>query len=217
MVMPSKKLTMKKFVHFLFSKTYRYHSKKINITDDVLQSALQKTYLDVKYHFPDISIEEVINKIECNSNELSIFLYRLGNFLYSGSADANLLDAVSWLMKDLCACEIYYSNQIDTGFYVVHGVGTVIGSRNTIGKGFIIYQNCTIGKKKKGQLGCSIGSDVRMYANSQIIGDVKIGDNVIIGNYSRVTNNIPSNTLCKGNPAKIIKTLLPSGGFYKPE
>ena len=101
-------------------------------------------------------------------------------------------------MKDLCTCEIYYTNQIDTGFYVVHGVGTVIGSRNTIGKGFKIYHNCTIGKKKKGQLGCSIGSDVKMYANSHIIGDVKIGDNVIIGDYSQVTNNIPSNTPARG-------------------
>lgn len=207
MITPSKKLTMKKFVQFLFSKTYRYHSTKINIADDVLQSVLQKTYLDVKYHFPDTSMEEVINKIECNSNELSIFLYRLGNDFYNRSEDINILDAVHWLMRDLCGCEIYYTNQIDTGFYVVHGVGTVIGSQNSIGKGFIIYQNCTIGKKEKGQPGCSIGSNVRMYAGSYIIGDVKIGDNVIIGSYSLVTNDIPPNTICKGIPAKIITTL----------
>ena len=38
-------------------------------------------------------------------------------------------------------------------------------------------------------------------------GGVKIGDNVIIGAGSIVTKDIPDNTVCAGNPARVIRTL----------
>ena len=45
-------------------------------------------------------------------------------------------------------------------------------------------------------------------ANVNIIGDVKIGDNVIIGAGSVVVKDIPSNCIAAGNPAKVIKYLV---------
>lgn len=40
-----------------------------------------------------------------------------------------------------------------------------------------------------------------------IIGDITIGDNVIVGAGSVVTKDVPSNCIVAGNPAKVIKTL----------
>jgi serine O-acetyltransferase len=39
-----------------------------------------------------------------------------------------------------------------------------------------------------------------------ILGDIAIGDNVIIGSNSVVTKSIPANSIVAGNPAKIIKS-----------
>ena len=92
--------------------------------------------------------------------------------------------------------EIYFNNEIGEGFYVVHGQGTVIGSRNKIGKGFVIHQGCTIGHKKNGAgAGNIIGDNVTLYANSSIIGELNIGNNVTIGAHILVTKDVPDNTV----------------------
>ncbi|ESU23918.1 serine O-acetyltransferase [Flavobacterium saliperosum S13] len=105
------------------------------------------TFKDVVYHFPDLTPEEIKNRIISNSNELAVFLFRLGSELHQNNQE-DLKPQIHWLLRELCSCEIYFNNKIDEGFYVVHGQGTVIGSRNVIGKGFKIHQGCTIGHKK---------------------------------------------------------------------
>lgn len=52
-----------------------------------------------------------------------------------------------------------------------------------------------------------IGNNVFVGANCTILGGVNIGDNVIIAAGSTVCNSLPSNTVCAGSPAKVIKTL----------
>ena len=86
------------------------------------------------------------------------------------------------MLKEVCCCEVYFNNNIKEGFYIVHGEGLVIGSRNSIGKGFIIHQGCTIGHKINGSgNGNFIGDNVTIYCNSSVIGELNIGDNTIIG------------------------------------
>ena len=108
-------------------------------------------------------------------------------------------------MKEMCSCEIYYSTKIEEGLFIGHGVGTVIGSRNIIGKGFRIFQNCTIGHRSKSSLGNRIGNDVICYAGAKIIGENNIGDNSIIGANAVVTKDIPGNMIAYGSPLKIKK------------
>ena len=50
-----------------------------------------------------------------------------------------------------------------------------------------------------------IGDNVFIGVNTTIVGPVKIGDNVIIGAGSVVCKDLPSGTVCAGNPAKVIK------------
>ena len=139
------------------------------IPDVLIENAFNKTVEDVQYHFPEITDEETKIRIETNNNELAVFLFRLGNELHLNKLDY-LKFQIHWLLKELCSCEIYFNNRIGKGFCVVHCEGTVIGSRNIIGKGFKIHQGCTIGHKKNGQgNGSQIGNDVTMYSNSSII------------------------------------------------
>lgn len=122
-------------------------------------------------------------------------MFRLGREIYENNLD-DLKFQIHWLLKELCSCEIYFNNVIDTGFYIIHGEGTVIGSRNRIGKGFKIHQGCTIGHKKNGEgNGNVIGNDVTMYCNSSIIGELNIGNNVVIGGHVMITSSILDNML----------------------
>lgn len=134
---------MKDFTAFLLTKVYL--SKPID--EKYIDNAFELTFKDVVYHFPDLTPEEIKNRIISNSNELAVFLFRLGSELHQNNQE-DLKPQIHWLLRELCSCEIYFNNKIDEGFYVVHGQGTVIGSRNVIGKGFKIHQGCTIGHKK---------------------------------------------------------------------
>ena len=122
-------------------------------------------------------------------------MFRLGREIYENNLD-ELKFQIHWLLKELCSCEIYFNNVIDTGFYIIHGEGTVIGSRNRIGKGFKIHQGCTIGHRKNGEgNGNVIGDNVTMYCNSSIIGELNIGNNVVIGGHVMITSSILDNML----------------------
>lgn len=44
-----------------------------------------------------------------------------------------------------------------------------------------------------------------MGAHSMIIGDVCVGDNVIIGAGAVVVKDVPANAIVVGNPARIVK------------
>ncbi|MCT7904499.1 Serine acetyltransferase [Candidatus Ornithobacterium hominis] len=184
------------FVSFLLKKVF----KPIEIPNAFVEEALEITTKDVNYHFPLLEREFIIQNITCNNNELAIFLYRLGNICRKYERK-DLLPQLHWLLKECCSCELYFNTEIDTGFYIVHGEGTVIGSRNTIGKGFKIYQGCTVGHRKSTpqEKGCTIGDNVTLFANSSIIGPIFIGAGGTIGAHCIITKDIPPNTIITFN------------------
>jgi maltose O-acetyltransferase len=51
----------------------------------------------------------------------------------------------------------------------------------------------------------TLGNDVWLGANVTVCPGVTIGDNVIVGAGSVVVKDLPSNTICVGSPAKILK------------
>lgn len=175
--------------------------------DGLIDSAFEETVLDFQYHHPKMLKEEVKNSILRNADGLPVFLYRLVRKIEKQGYGDNLKYQIHFLMKVLCGCEIYWSSEIKEGFRVCHGIGTVIGSRSKIGKGFRIYQGCTVGQKELKHKGASpkIGNDVTLFSNSQILGKVTIGDNVIIGANSLVIDDVKSGQFVAGNPAKQMK------------
>ena len=91
-----------------------------------------------------------------------------------------------------------------------HPFGIVINKNAKIGKNVTIYQNVTIGRSKfKNEKTCTpmIDDNVTIFANAVLLGDIKIGKNVIIGAGSVVLNDVGENCIAAGNPAKVIKKI----------
>lgn len=86
--------------------------------------------------------------------------------------------------------------------YINAKYGVSIESDTQIGSHCSIYSESTI-DNKFGVV--SIGKNVKIGTHATIMPGVTIGNNAIIGAYSFVTKNIPSNVTACGVPARIVK------------
>lgn len=91
------------------------------------------------------------------------------------------------------------------GLFFPHFSCIVIDGSSVIGEHCTIMQGVTIGSKR-GKKGGSpiIGDFVVICSGAQIIGNVKVGNNVMIGANALVINDIPDKAVVGGNPAKIL-------------
>lgn len=83
-----------------------------------------------------------------------------------------------------------------------HAQNTFLNAKS-IGDHFTCFHNVTIG-----QLGNripKIGNYVTVSCGASILGEVHIGNNVIIGANCVITKNVPDNCTVIGNPARIVK------------
>jgi len=98
---------------------------------------------------------------------------------------------------------------VGKGLSLYHGHALVINHGVIIGEYCVLRNSTTIGHKKLADgsfTACPrIGNNVDIGANVCIIGDITIGDNVIIGAGAVVTKNIPSDCVVVGNPARILE------------
>jgi serine O-acetyltransferase len=149
--------------------------------------------------------------IDLRPEELAIYIYRIQRdiFIRFGEEEnKELLNMLSYLMRIYTQMEIYYTADIGENLRIIHGLGTVIGARVIIGDNVELYQNVTLGDKKDGtRERPKIGNNVQIYAGSQVLGGIEIGQNSIIGANSLVLNSFPEYSFIAGSPAKLIREL----------
>lgn len=97
------------------------------------------------------------------------------------------------------------TKDIGGGLIIQHGFATIISAKK-IGCNCKIYQQVTIGYNHRLEAPI-LGDNVEVCCGAKIIGGVHIGDNVLIGANAVIVNDIPSNCIVAGVPAKIIKSL----------
>lgn len=97
------------------------------------------------------------------------------------------------------------STKIGEGLYIGHFGSIIVNPEAVIGKNFCIGAGTLIGNaqgKKKGVP--VIGDNVFMGRNAIIIGNVRIGNNVLIAPGAFVNFDVPDNSIVMGNPGHII-------------
>ena len=110
------------------------------------------------------------------------------------------------LMSYKTHIQIPARTQIDEGFYIGHSGRVIINPEAKIGKNVNIATGVTIGYENRGarkgaptiEGNCWVGS------NSVIVGNVNIGEDVLIAPLTFVNFDVPAHSIVIGNPAKII-------------
>lgn len=107
--------------------------------------------------------------------------------------------------KKKYGCDIYPSAKLGEGLYIPHFVGIVIGNTTEIGDNCTIFPGVVFGAAYSpnhpnpvGRRHPKCGNDCAFGANSAIIGNITIGNNVTVGAGAVVTKNVPDNTIVIG-------------------
>lgn len=148
-------------------------------------------------------------RFQINLNDVMSLLYFLHNNKYyrvvfyhrAGPIFSFLL---GWYRPGDKTFTISRSTILKKGIYCAHPYSTVLNAES-IGEYFICMQCTTIGKKNNARP--VIGDNVSLGASVIIIGNVHIGNNVVVGAGSVVVKDVPDNCVVAGNPAKIIRYL----------
>lgn len=95
-----------------------------------------------------------------------------------------------------------YTVDIGPRLFIQHGFSTAINAKS-IGSDCYINQQVTIGSSWA--LDAPIlGNGVRVTAGAKVLGDVRLGDNCIVGANAVVVKDVESNMVVGGVPAKVI-------------
>lgn len=132
-------------------------------------------------------------------------IYKLAHWLYLNHIPF-LPRILMKIIHVIFSCSIPYQAKLGKNLKFGHGgLGVVINKKVIIGDNCTIGTCVTIGGTNKIKIVPQLGNNVYVATGAKILGPVTIGDNVVIGANSVVINNIPSNSVVAGVPAKIIK------------
>ena len=94
---------------------------------------------------------------------------------------------------------------IEEGLYLGHPYNITVAEGVHIGKNVNIHKGCTIGRECRGKRKGvpTIGNKVWIGINATVVGNVHIGDDVLIAPNSYVNFDVPDHSIVIGNPGII--------------
>ncbi len=120
------------------------------------------------------------------------------------------------IVRFICSClymhtalnrgiEIPTDTKIGRGLYLGHAFNITVNSKATIGCNCNLNKGVTIGLENRGKRKGTptIGDKVWIGANATVVGNITIGDDVLIAPNSYVNCDIPSHSVVYGNPCII--------------
>lgn len=145
----------------------------------------------------------------------AIHFYRLARFFYRAHIPLapRIVQTIIFLLYNSC---IPYSAEIGPGsFFAYGGIGVVLHKKTRIGANVVIGQHVTVGGRS-GKAGVPrIGSNCYVGPGSAILGDIDVGDFVVIGVNAVVIESIPSHSVAAGVPARIVRTGISEEEFHR--
>lgn len=153
----------------------------------------------------DPAAKSVWEVIFCYPGFHAILIHRLAHRAYRRGWFV-LARFISHVGRHFTGIEIHPGAKIGEGFFIDHGMGTVIGETTEIGDNVTLYQGVTLGGtgKQKGKRHPTIGNNVVVATGAKVLGAITLGDNVKIGSGSVVLNDVPANCTVVGVPGRIV-------------
>lgn len=115
----------------------------------------------------------------------------------------------SKILQPLCQpmplLDIGYTEEgIGPGLIIFHGRATGIKTTR-IGRNCTIFQHVSIGANVHGNAKPILGDNVYIYAGAKVYGNIRIGNNSIVGANAVVVKDVPDNCTVAGVPARIVR------------
>lgn len=152
----------------------------------------------------DPAARSILEVLVCYPGLHALWFYRLAHRLWLRKL--YLLGRwVSHLGRFLTGIEIHPGAKIGPGFFIDHGMGTVIGETAEIGEEVTLYHNVTLGgvSMKKEKRHPTVEDHVVIGAGAQILGPIRIGAHSRIGANSVVVKDVPSDSVVVGVPGRV--------------
>ena len=120
-----------------------------------------------------------------------------------------LCSAVRLLLMPSGGCEIASEANIGGGCFLPHPTGIVIAPSCRIGRGASIFSGVVLGiNHLSASRGApTLGDHVTLYAGAKVIGDVFVGEHVVVGANAVVNTDAVPYTVVAGVPAKQVAVL----------
>lgn len=111
--------------------------------------------------------------------------------------------------------EISPTAKIGRGVYLGHPYNITVGGNVKIGENCNLHKGCTVGRENRGKRAGvpSIGNSVSIGINATVVGNITIGDDVLIAPNSFVNVDVPAHSVVIGNPAVIHNRLNATEGY----
>jgi serine O-acetyltransferase len=126
----------------------------------------------------------------------AVLLYRISHFLALHRL-RTLAEMIHSFSRFATHADISPLASIGPGFYLYHGLGTVIGKNARLGRRVVVCQGVSIGG------GATLGDDVNVWAGAQVLRKVTLGDRTEVGANAVVMNDFPSDSVLFGVPARL--------------
>lgn len=103
-----------------------------------------------------------------------------------------------------CGFDFRYNARYGKGYTISHNTG-VIFMAEVAGDNLIFRNFVVIGESFAGSGTPIIGNNVNFGTGCKVLGNIRIGNNVVIGANAVVTHDVPDNCVVAGIPARIIR------------
>ena len=139
----------------------------------------------------------------------AIKVHKLTNWLYIRELK-RLAIVIHLLSRWITNIDIYPSATLGADIKIIHGFGIVIGDKVRIGNRVTILQQVTVGAAHikthytENDIP-TIENDVVLGAGSKILGGIVVGSHSIVGANAVVINDVPSDSIAVGVPARVFK------------
>lgn len=102
--------------------------------------------------------------------------------------------------------DVSYRAKIGPGLSIAHHGYIAVRAAAVIGENCSLRPGVVIGKKLTDDVNAAVlGNNVDVGVGAKILGDVHIGNNVIIGANAVVTKNVPDKAIVAGIPARVLR------------
>lgn len=154
----------------------------------------------------DPAAKNILEVILLYSGLHAIIAYRVSHTVYLAKIPF-LPRFISQLAKFFTGIEIHPGATIGKGFFIDHGMGVVIGETSIIGDNVTLFQGVTLGGtgKEKGKRHPTLGNNIVVGTGAKILGNINIGDGVMIGANAVVIKDVPTDSTVVGVPGRIVK------------